>query len=194
MEFFHRFRERRPGKLGSGAVLAAAALAACLGQPGTAHAQAAPAAEAGGYMISAGVLGSGYYLQYGERKMLGLTAFVDADTKRRLGIEAEGRWLEFHQTANVHAETYSVGGRYHFDLGRFEPYAKGLAGIGEFSYPYNYAHGSYLVVTAGGGMDYALNRRVHIRMADFEYQIWPQFTYGAMTTAGVSAGIRVRIF
>ena len=82
--------------------------------------------------------------------MLGITAFADMDTKRRIGIEAEGRWLEFHQTANVHAETYSIGGRYHLDLGRFEPYAKGLIGFGDFNFPYNYAHGRYLVVTAGG--------------------------------------------
>ena len=84
-------------------------------------------------------MGSGYYLQYGQRKMVGITAFVDADTKRRFGIEAEGRWLEYHQTANVHAETYSIGGRYHFDVGRFAPYAKGLVGFGDFNFPYNYA-------------------------------------------------------
>ena len=31
-------------------------------------------------------------------------------------------------------------------------------------------------------------------LPDFEYQEWPQFTYGAMNTAGISAGIRVRLF
>ncbi len=139
-------------------------------------------------------MGSGYYLQYGQRNMLGFAGVVDADTKRRIGIEAEGRWLEYHRTANVHAETYSAGGRYHFDLGRFQPYAKGLVGFGDLNFPYNYANGRYLVLTAGGGLDFQLSRRIYVRAADFEFQDWPQFTFGNMTSAGVSAGFRVRIY
>jgi opacity protein-like surface antigen len=159
-----------------------------------AHSQVVPEGDAGGLILSAGAMGSGFNVQYGDRKMLGVTGFVDADTVRRLGIEAEGHWLEYHQTANVHAETYSIGGRYHFELGRFQPYAKGLIGLGEFNFPYNLAHGSYLVVTAGGGLDYRLSHRIYIRAADFEYQDWPQFTFGSMSSVGLSAGIRVRIF
>jgi len=177
---------------------AALALLVCVTAP--VRAQVAPAADQGGLILSAGGLASASTLQLGDRKMLGITAFVDADTRRRLGIEAEGRWLEFHQTANVHAETYSIGGRYHFDIGRFQPYAKGLVGFGDFNYPYNLGTGSYLVITAGGGLDYRLTRRIHIRAADFEYQDWPQFNYGppntvgSMTSLGVSTGFRVRIF
>lgn len=192
MRTFPDFCERRAVK--PGAILAGLAWMVCLGLAGAAQAQVAPSAYAGGFSLSAGVLASGSYLQYGERKMLGFTGFVDADTKRRLGIEAEGRWIEFHQVANVHAETYSAGLRYHFNVHHFQPYVKGLAGFGKFNFPYDYAHGSYLVVTAGGGADYVLNRRIHLRVADFEYQDWPQFTYGAMTSLSVSTGIRVRIF
>ncbi len=174
---------------------AAAVLALCLGITGTARAQVAPEGDKGGFTISAGVLGSGAWLQYGGRKMIGLTAFADVDTRRRIGVEAEARWLEWHQAANVHAETYSIGGRYHFDFKtRFQPYVKGLIGEGNFNFPYNLASGHYLVLTAGGGLDYQLNRLIHIRAADFEYQDWPQFTYGNMTTATVSAGVRVRVF
>lgn len=134
-------------------------------------------------------------MQYGQRDMLGITGFVDADTRRRLGIELEGRWLEFHQTANVHLETYSAGLRYHFDFGRrFQPYAKGLIGFGNFNFPYNLATGRYLVITAGGGLDYHLTHRIYWRAADFEYQDWPQFTFGNMTTASISSGFRVRVF
>lgn len=139
-------------------------------------------------------MGSGYSVQYGQRKIAGVTAFVDADTKRRFGIEAEGRWLEFHQTANVHVETYSIGARYHFDTGRFAPYAKALIGSGDFNFPYNYAHGRYLVVTGGGGLDYHWTPRFTIRAVDFEFQDWPNFTFGNMTSFGLNAGLRVRFF
>lgn len=187
--------QRRFGLRWNGvASMAIAALAVWLGAARPAHAQVQESGDKGGYTVSAGVTGSGYYLQYGQRKMLGVTGFVDVDTRRRLGIEAEGRWLELHQTANVHAETYSIGPRYHLNFGRFEPYAKGLVGFGSFNFPYNYAHGRYFVVTAGGGLDYRLTRRITIRAADVEYQDWPQFTYGSMTSMGVSAGIRIGLF
>jgi hypothetical protein len=159
-----------------------------------ARAQVNPSGNEGGLTISAGALGSGYSLQYGNRKMLAVTTVVDADTRRKLGIEGEGRWIEFHQTAKVHAETYSGGVRYHFDMGRFQPYVKGLVGLGDFNFPYNLATGHYFIVTGGGGLDYRLNARIHIRAVDVEYQDWPQFTYGNMTSVGVSAGVRVRVF
>ena len=171
-----------------------AAAAALLAAAAAARGQVVAAGYQQGAKLSAGGTGFGEYLQYGQRRMIGASAFVDADTKRRIGIEAEGRWLEFHQTANVHAETYSIGGRYHFDFGRFQPYAKGLVGFGDFNFPYNYATGRYLVVTAGGGVDFHWTRRIYLRAAEFEYQDWPEFTYGAMTTLSVSTGLRVKIF
>lgn len=173
-------------------IFAALVLVLCL-QP-SARAQVIPEGDQGGLILSAGAMGTGATLQYGQRKMLGITGFVDADTRRRIGLEAEGRFLEFHQVANVHAETYSAGVRYHFDLHKFQPYVKGLVGIGEFNFPYNYATGSYLVITGGGGVDYALTHRIHLRAADFEYQDWPQFTFGNFSSLSVSTGIRVRIF
>jgi hypothetical protein len=176
------------------AVLAAAIFTLCLAAPGVARAQVLPSATAGGFRLSAGGAASGSYLQYGERNLGGVTAFVDAETHRRLGIEGEGRWLEFHQNEQVHVETYSIGLRYHMNFTRFQPYVKGLIGFGDFNFPFSYAHGRYLVVTGGGGMDYRLTNRIRIRIPDVEYQDWPQFTFGAMSSVSVSAGVKVGIF
>ena len=158
-----------------------------------ASAQAVESAEAGRATMSVGMAVSGFTLGYGERKILGLTAWVDADTIRRLGIEGEVRRLDYHQVANVHAETYLGGVRYHFNRGRMQPYVKALGGLGHFNFPYNFATGNYLVVAGGGGVDYYLNRRWAAR-ADFEYQDWPQFTFGAMNSVGATIGVRYRIF
>ncbi len=159
----------------------------------SAIAQAAESANAGRAMLSVGVAASGFTLQYGDRKILGLTAWVDADTVRRFGLEAEARRLEYHQTANVHAETYLAGGRYHFNYNRMQPYVKALGGVGHFNFPYNFATGNYFVIAGGGGIDYRLSRRWTAR-ADFEYQAWPQFTFGAMNSVGATVGIRYRVF
>jgi len=173
--------------------LAGAVLVLVMGMAGPARAQAGAAGDRGGLAITAGATASGQYVQYGERKMLGISGFVDADTRRRLGIEAEGRWEEYYQTFNVHLETYSVGARYHLTLGRYQPYAKGLIGFGDFNFPYNLAAGRYLVATGGAGLDLRVGRRLQIRAADVEYQYWPQFTFGAMTTMSASFGLRVHV-
>lgn len=157
-------------------------------------AQTVASATVDGPLLSVGGTASAFLLQYGERKMLGASAFVDADTRRHFGLEAEARWLIFNQTANVHDSTYSIGPRYFRQVGRFEPFAKGLVGIGEFNFPYNYAHGSYLVITPGAGTDFRINHRIRLRLVDFEYQYWPQFTYGPLSSVGISSGIRFRIF
>ena len=188
------WRDHRGRNAESGAVRVAAILTLAVGLAGLARAQTVPAGDKGGLAIWAGATASGNYVQYGERKMVGVTGFVDADTRRRLGIEAEGQWVEFRQSANVHIETYSIGGRYHFNLGKFQPYAKGLVGFGDFNFPYNLATGRFLVVTGGGGLDLRLSRRIYVRAADIEYQNWPQFTFGNLTTLSASAGLRVRIF
>jgi hypothetical protein len=160
----------------------------------TASGQTAESGNEAHPSLWAGAGASGYYLQYGEQKVVGVAGFVDADTARRFGIEGEGRWLEFHQFASVHAETYMIGPRYHLNIGRFAPYVKGMVGFGDFNFPYNYAHGRYLVVAGGGGLDYHLSHRWSVRVADVEYQDWPEFTFGAMTSVGVTSGIRYRIF
>lgn len=157
-----------------------------------AEAQSRESATAGRTFVWVGGGVSDYYLQYGGSKIVGVTGFVDADTRRKLGIEAEGRWLDFRQTHNVHAETYLAGPRYHFNVNRFQPYVKGLAGLGKFNFPYNYATGKYFVIGAGGGADYFITPRLSVR-GDFEYQYWPQFTFGAMSAGGVSVNLRYLI-
>lgn len=176
------------------AVFAALVALAWLAPARTASAQAVYAGDSGGFTLSAGVTASGYQVQYGQQKLLGIAALVDVDTRRRIGLEAEGRWLQFHQTNDLHATTWLAGPRYHFTKGKFQFYGKGLVGIGQFTFPYNLAQGNYLVIAPGGGVDYRWKRRITLRLADVEYQIWPQFTFGSMTSAGVSAGLRYRIF
>ena len=151
--------------------------------------QVAESANIGGHSVWVGTGVSGYHLGYGSVNNLGVSAYVDADSIRRLGLEGEGRWLRIHQTNDIHADTYLAGPRYHFNVGRYQPYIKGMAGLGLFNFTYNYAHGSYFVVGGGGGIDYRLSPRWSARV-DGEYQYWPQFTFGAMSSAGLTVGIR----
>jgi hypothetical protein len=164
-----------------------------------ASAQVVAAGDQEGLTIFAGATASGQYLQYGEEKMLGITGFVEADTRNHFGYTVEGSWIAFHQKVDVHSSTFAGGLRYRLNEGKLEPYVKVLGGIGEFNFPYNLATGSFLIVTAGGGVDYNLSRRIRLRVADFEYTDWPQFTASTggtlpMSTMTVSSGIKIRVF
>jgi hypothetical protein len=159
-----------------------------------AFSQVVPAGDRGGLNVFAGATASGFTLQYGQRKMLGFSAVVDAESTRHLGLEGEARWLVFHQTAQVNAVTWLAGPRYRWPMGRLQIYAKGLAGVGAFNFPYHDAYGRYLVVAPGGGVDYILSNRIRIRMVDGEFQYWPRFTFGAMSSFGISCGVRIRVF
>ena len=160
-----------------------------------ARAQVAQSAVGGNEVLSAGVLGSYFHNNYGDRKLLGVSAFVDADLNRHYGIEGEGSWLRWHQRDQVHIDTYLIGPRYQFNsFHRLSPYAKFLIGDGRFNFPYNYGYGNYLVMAPGGGLDYRLSPRLSLRLINFEYQVWPNFSFGTLDNYGVSAGFRVRIF
>ncbi|MGA2349953.1 MAG: outer membrane beta-barrel protein [Terracidiphilus sp.] len=172
----------------------------CLGLTPPAQAQVESTASRGGLKLSAGGTASAYQLGYGEVKLLGASAFVDADSPRHIGIEGEARWLTFHYDSDADrpgadetAKTYMIGPRYSRDYGRFQPYLKALVGIGQFNYPYNFAKETDLVVAPGGGVDYRLTHRIRWRAVDFEYQIWPKFTYGLMSSYGLSTGILIKI-
>jgi len=155
----------------------------------TASSQVVYSGDKGGFSISAGATGSGYEVEYGQQKLLGIAGFVDVDTTRRFGAEGEVRFLMFHNPDQLETRTYMGGPRYHYSKGKFQFYGKGLVGFGQFTFPYDLAHGNYLVIAPGGGVDYRWKRRIAFR-GDVEYQIWPQFTYGSMNSYGVSAGIR----
>ena len=169
------------------------AIGIAMARPACAQVQAS--AERGGVTLAAGGTFSYNYVGYGQRNLLGASAFADVGNRSFIGLEAEGRWLRFNEVADVHADTYLIGPRFTFKtMGRFHPYAKVLVGYGQFTFPYNYAYGTYLVVAPGAGCDFRLNSRMSIRLVDLEYQDWPQFTYGALPAYGVSSGIRFRIF
>jgi hypothetical protein len=177
-----------------GALRAAALLAVCLGMGCVARAQVAASADASGARLSVGGTASGYYLQFGEVKVLGASAFVDADSLSHFGFEGEARWLKFHQTHDINAATYMGGLRYSRYYGRFQPYAKALVGFGQFNYTYNLGKDTSLVIAPGAGLDYRLTQRIRWRAVDFEYQMWPQFHYGTLSSYGVSSGFKFNIF
>jgi hypothetical protein len=159
------------------------------------HAQATATATGPGSLLGVGGEASYFQTDYGKQTIGGVGVFAEVDPTWRFGGEAEVRFVRFGADENVTETDYLAGPRITLSKrpGRIRPYAKFLIGVGHINLPFNYAQGNYLTYAPGGGMDYTLNDRWTVRVVDVEYQMWPQFTYGALHPYGISTGIIFRI-
>ena len=158
------------------------------------QAQAAPTATGPGTSVRVGGGVSLYQIEYGHQVLGGTHAWIDTSPYWRYGFEGEARWLRLHDEANTRQSTFLVGPRLALSPHRIQPYVKVLAGAGHMDFPFGYAHGTYFVVAAGGGVDFRLNQRLLVRAFDVEYQDWPQFSFGALQPYGVSFGVSYTVF
>jgi hypothetical protein len=156
-------------------------------------AQAVPTATGPGGYISIGVTGSLFHVNYDKRWVGGGGLYVDANLYRKFGVEFQGQSLRYNQESGTRQTTYLAGPRYSFRSHGLVPYVKFLAGAGTFTFPYSYAHGDYLVLAPGAGVDYGLSERLKVRLINVEYQNWRQFEFGNLHPYGVSVGISYRI-
>jgi len=159
------------------------------------HAQALFAGKGPGSYVAVGATLSAYESDYGQRGLGGGTLFVDANLYRRIGIEAEARYLRVHSDENISESNFLIGPKFSTHTRNLRPYAKLLIGRGHLNFPFNDAHGSYFVVAPGAGLDWRIGEgRFTIRVIDVEYQDWPLFTFGTLHPYGVSSGLSLRIF
>lgn len=134
-------------------------------------------------------LGAGYSLaspDYAQKRIQGYTIYGTFDFTRHLGIEGDIHRVNIITPTDISENSYLLGPRYVFPIGRFRPYAKGLLGIGQFSTDYdpgehipNFSE-HHKMYALGGGLDYRLRRHVNVR-ADFESQHWPGFRKNGLT-------------
>ncbi len=159
------------------------------------RAQALATATGPGSFVAVGAGISGFETDYGHNRIAGAFTYVDVNPHWRVGFEGEARFLRWHANEQVTETNYLGGLRVALwpRPRRWSPYAKFLAGAGKITLPFDYAHGGFLTYAPGAGLDVTLNDRITARVADFEYQHWPQFPYGALSPYGVSAGLSVRV-
>ncbi len=162
--------------------------------PRTGSAQAFPTEIGPGSYVAVGGTASIYQSDYGHRVLGGASLYADANMTWRYGLEGEARWLRYRQDSDAHETTYLAGPRFSFRAGGIAPYAKVLVGVGIFNFPFNYAQGNYLVVAPGAGVDWTVSKRIKLRLVDVEYQMWPEFSFGAIHPYGASFGLSYRIF
>jgi len=153
-----------------------------------AFAQALPTASGPGSYVIAGGTFSDFQADYGKRAIQGASIYIDANLTWRYGLETEARRMNY-PSFGERQSTILAGPRWSFRPKGFVPYVKVLAGGGRFDFPFAYGTGNYFVIAPGAGVDLRLGQRVRLRLIDYEYQIWPGFTFGSIHPYGISAGI-----
>lgn len=172
-----------------------------------ARAQVQPTAKRGTLSVRVGAMGSGFQPDYAgggiaqasPYRLFGAGTYVDVRLRRWVQLEAEGRWLRFHQYINIYQDNYLIGPRVpiHTFLGRVTPYGKVLFGFTHMNFEYNETDCRCQTIAYGGGADVKLDNRWTLRAVDFEYQQlpnWYQLQNSQLHPYGVSVGISYRIF
>lgn len=158
-----------------------------------ATAQAVPTATGPGSTIIVGGGASLFYTPYGQRNLGGDFIFTDIQPHWCFGVELEARYLRLHTSEQVSEKNYLVGPRMLLRSGHWQPYAKFLIGDGHIDLPFQYAHGDFLTLVPGGGLDLEMNDYINVRLIDLEYQLWRSFPFGRMNPYGISAGMSFRL-
>ena len=168
-----------------------------------AHAQVVASATRSPVSLSAGAMGSVFQPDYegtgvpqqASNALFGVGAYVDLRLRHWIQIEAEGRWLRFNQFEDIYEDNYLIGPKVPIhETRRFKPYAKALFGYSKMNFQYNFAYGHFTDIAFGGGVDMPLTRKITLRAADFEYQLWPNWINGTLKPYGGSVGVAYRIF
>jgi len=193
----HR-KEIRKGTLAFSILALAAGLWATAG-----FAQVVPSAVGGSDTLWAGTeysnFNASFPYQSGQR-LQGVGAFVDLNFNAHLGMEANARFLPFGGFQGETESSYLIGPRYRFrHLGKFQPYAQGLIGVGEINYPFNIGPATYFDIAPSGGANYRLSTHWLFRAA-YEYQFWlnsPGYTNQPnhqLRPNGVNVGVAYKLF
>jgi opacity protein-like surface antigen len=168
----------------------------------SAHAQVIYSAEEGKQPFTVGVGISDFSDDWGitNPRQLGITVTGDwrpplPGRLRGLGIEAEGRDINWHTPSGIpgHRMDTLLGGPFYQwrRPGRIRPYVKYLMGIGSIDFPgggATYTHDTRAVFVPGGGVDFRVWNRVSVR-GDYEYQYWHQlFGRHDLTPNGFTIG------
>jgi hypothetical protein len=161
--------------------------------PGISHAQVVPAIKGGGSQINVygfytlmnpdGKAGLNYppgvkptqSQENAADKWNELAGGVGADFRLGrfvFGQPALGARFTFSDRNSAKESTYLFGPEMHYAFGRFRPYGNFYLGTGDVNFGSSATGDNSIVYDVGGGVDYHVNSRINIRLADFQYQFW----------------------
>jgi len=119
----------------------------------------------------------------------GLGAFMDLRLNRWVQLEGSLRRSRVIDYGHLHTNTAQLGFLvpiFNDSKARFIPYGKALGGAASSH------HDISAMYSLGAGCDYQYNKRIRIRVIDFEYQGWSM--HPALHPYQYSMGVSIRLF
>lgn len=133
---------------------------------------------------------------YEDKTICGFSIYGNYDFTPHIGIEGDIHIANVITPTGISQSSYLLGPRYVFNKGRYHPYAKGLLGLGVFTFEASNGHPSssstHKMYAFGGGLDFTAKRRLNVRAFDLEYQRWPGFTTNGLTPLAITVGAAYR--
>ncbi len=134
----------------------------------------------------------------GDLHWHGYGVYANLDLRYHLGLE-----FDFHQVSGpdpvLYERTFEIGGRYLYPLRHgLVPYGKAMVGRGIFNFAalddstgksVQIANLGYNTQSVGGGLDLRLRPGLHVRLFDYEYQIWDHFPPNKLNPQVISFGV-----
>ena len=165
--------------------------------PSVMHAQALPTASRAG-VLQAGAGVSMANPDYTQKYIKGITGYATFDFTPHLGVEADVHYTSLITPEDFGENSYEAGIRYVIRKGRYEPYAKGLFGIGSGTfqtgiYMGNQHSTSYPIYSLGAGLDIRFSHHINVRAIDAEFQQWPTFAPHNLTPFMFTVGVAYRL-
>ena len=143
-----------------------------------------------------GVTYNSFAPDYRQGRIQGLAVYAGIDASRYFGLEGVARRVDIITPRDIGEQTYLVGPRFRYRVGRFAPYAKVMGGLGVFKFQLGYNSQAYAehhgVFAYGGGLDVSLSPHVVLRAVDYEGQMWPGFAPHGLSPSGLSTGLAYR--
>jgi len=141
----------------------------------TTSAQVVPSADRGGDRLWLDAEYSNINASFpyqSNQRLSGIGAFADFNWNTHLGVEADARFMPFGGFYGETESSYLAGPKFYYSrLGKFQPYAKGLIGVGRIHYPFDIGDATYLSIAPGAGTNYRIGHNWSLR-GEYEYQMW----------------------
>jgi hypothetical protein len=155
------------------------------------HAQAVPTASRSGEIQIGGAV-TVISPDYAQPHLKGLSIYGDYDFFHHIGIEGDIHF-SIITPSDISENSYLLGPRYSWHYKRFDPYVKGLFGIGRFgyqagSYPFP-STATYAEYAFGGGLDVRATRHINVRAFDIEIQKWPGYEPHGLSPIAYNFGV-----
>ena len=134
-----------------------------------------------------------------SKRIAGVSAYATFDMYKNFGLEADVHLLSLWTPQDFAEKSYLVGIRYSRHIRRYQPYVKGLGGIGQTIAQQPYVTSfiqdtpeHFAAFAIGAGVDVRLPHNINLRAIDFEEQFWPAFDPHGITPKIISVGVAYR--